>query len=165
MWRMSWWSSWRPSQDASPLYGKLLKGFGCHTRRSGHLSGLVEKPFPLQGYSTHKTILQCWNPNQLLSCFACKILTFGSEKQPLRCHLLSHGCAEPDVVSQALLWPWLSRLQLCCSLPLQARSNPACHSWWLEKGGIFWHALACCAAPQNQVLKILLCLLPYGGNK
>lgn len=45
--RMSWWSLWWLSQDASPIYGKLQKGFVCIVRRSGHLLGLVEKPFPL----------------------------------------------------------------------------------------------------------------------
>lgn len=117
--RMSWWSPWWLSQDASRIDGKLQKGFSCTVMRSGHLLGLVEKPSPFQGYSTglhtqdHPAVLES-SINQLLSCFACKTLAHGSAQQPLRCHLLSHRRAEPDVVSWAPLCPgWATSTCLC----------------------------------------------------
>lgn len=154
--RMSWWLS----QDASPIYGKLLKGFDCHVRRSGHLSGLVEKPFPLQGYSTHKIILQCWNPalTSLFPVLPAKPLLVAVQS------LWGVICWAMGVLS--LMWspglspgPGWTTSSCAPSLPLQTGSNPACHSWWVQKGGIFLHALAYCAAPQNRILKLLLCLL------
>lgn len=140
---MSCWSPWWLSQDASPIYGKLLKGFGCHVRRSGHLSGLVEKPFPLQGHSTQMTILQYWNPawTSFFPVLPAKPLLMAVQSR-----LWGVICWAMDVLS--LMWcprlpsdPGWATSSWAPSPPLQAGSNPACHSGAAQKGGIFLHDL------------------------
>lgn len=105
---MPWQSPCWLSQDVSPFCGKLQKGFGCITMRSGCLSGFAENPFPLQGKSTHTRLSrsaksQC---KPLLPPSLQKRITRGSAQESLGCHLLSRcvccasEAAEPSMVGQ-----------------------------------------------------------------
>lgn len=117
----------------------------------------------LQHTQDHPAVLES-SINQPLSCFACKTLARCSA-EPLRCHLLSHGCAEPDVESWALPWPWLSHLQLC-SLPSSADREQSCLSFVVSSERRDFLACTCllCSSTEPH-LKAIVVFAPYGGNK
>ena len=174
--RMPWQSPCWLSQGVSPLYGKLQKGFGCIVMRSGHLLGFAEKPFPLWGNSTHrrpccsaksrcKPLLPALPAKQsdskVLHSSFWDVLWWGVPSCRggwARCD----GAGSQQTLPQAMpppaaLPPW--------HCGQGAILSAAC--WGAGKGGeIFLRALSCCAAPQNQVLRLLLCLpLMEGINR
>ena len=174
---MPWQSPCWLSQDVSPFYGKLQKGFGCVAMRSGHLLGFAEKPFPPQGNGTH-TRPSCSAKSQ------CKPLlppspvkqshswqrTGGADMsfaKPLR--VLCCWGAEPSAVGRVPgrpLPPGRAASGCTPAPALQAGSNPACHSpvsWERRRSFLACTFLLCSSTEPG--LKAIVVFAPYGGNK